>query len=489
MPNAFSYTRFSSKTQSTGSSVDRQEALIQDYLARHPDTTYHPNLSFSDLGVSGFTGRHKEHDMGRLLAAIESGSIGDGWLCLVEAIDRVGRLEPLDMLTLLQQIIGAGVVLVTLEDQQEYSRQSIKDNTGLLFLLVGKLQQAWSYSDTLSRRLKASYQKRRKQATAGEVVKRRTPFYLDSQTGKLRHPHAEVAKAMFELYLAGQGERLLLRYAEKRLPPGTIQSHTTIMRMLKNKTALGYWDEALIYEPLVSEETFYRVQQTIATRKPRDRAQARTYGLAGLVFCGSCGNRMNTRKAKSRNLRIACSHYSRYGRETCGNTLSPSYDVIDWIRADVEAEALLRYSDTQDTQQNTAELVTILGKAQEKQDAIDNLVAVLEQVVSEAALRRLETLQAELEQLHCQKAVLSQTAPSGHKPDLNDLTERLMDATGPEQSRLLQTAGLRIVVFQCGRIEAEGRTYQYLGYSHRTRSYTLLDQDGGIIDYDPKQDN
>ena len=169
--HALSYTRFSSLKQSDGSSEDRQQALIGSWLELHPDVQYHPNLSPSDLGVSGYSGRHLEAGLGELLEEAKSGRIGEGWFVLVEAYDRLGRLEPLVMINLLQQLINTGVTLVTLDDNQEYSRESITANAGQLFMIVGKTQAAHAFSTQLSSRIKASI-------SLGERVQHRAMWSL-----------------------------------------------------------------------------------------------------------------------------------------------------------------------------------------------------------------------------------------------------------------------------------------------------------------------
>ena len=106
--------------------------------------------------MSGFSGRHLEAGLGELLEVAKSGRIGEGWFILVEAYDRLGRLEPLDMLNVLQQLINTGVTLVTLDDNQEYSRESITADAGQLFMIAGKTQAAHAFSTQPSTRVKAS---------------------------------------------------------------------------------------------------------------------------------------------------------------------------------------------------------------------------------------------------------------------------------------------------------------------------------------------
>ncbi|MGH8483230.1 MAG: recombinase family protein, partial [Pseudomonas sp.] len=120
MPIAFSYVRFSSDQQKHGASLARQEDMVGKWLVAHPD--YQRSVQrFEDLGISGYSAKHLDNAFGRLLAAIETGTIKPGDCILIEAIDRAGRLEPMEMLPLLSKIVNAGVDVVTLDDGITYN--------------------------------------------------------------------------------------------------------------------------------------------------------------------------------------------------------------------------------------------------------------------------------------------------------------------------------------------------------------------------------
>ena len=487
--HALSYTRFSSLKQSDGSSEDRQKALIGNWLDLHPDVKYHPDSSPSDLGVSGYSGRHLEAGLGDLLQVAESGRIGQGWYVLVEAYDRLGRLEPLVMINLLQQLINTGVTLVTLDDDREYSRESITANAGQLFMIVGKTQAAHAFSTQLSSRVKASYESRRQSAAQGNMVARRTLFFLDSQTGKLKYPEATVARELIELFLAGKGERVMYRHLRKELPDCGIKSHNTLGRMLRNRTCIGYWGETRMYEPLISEEVFYSIQQTFVSRARTLISTPSRFLLTGIVKCGVCGKNMRATKPKGRAARVVCGTRAKNGPEGCSMSNTIAYSALDWIRTDVQVDALERHANTQQQSTSTAELIVVDGKTREIQARIDNLLTVLEGQVSDALTKRLGTLETELDSLLSRRATLAQTAPTELSKDINDLTRMAMVMSDADLSRLLQKAGLVIYVYQDKSIEAEGRTYQYHGFNHRTGQYILTDESGEQIDlqqYQPK---
>ena len=124
MPKAISYQRFSAIHQGKGSTLDRQQQLIDQWVDQHPDVE-RSNLSVTDKGKSAYKGDHLNHGLGLILAAIKSGEIKAGDYILVEAIDRIGRLQPTDMVELINGIVKAGVTIVTLEDKTEYTKASL----------------------------------------------------------------------------------------------------------------------------------------------------------------------------------------------------------------------------------------------------------------------------------------------------------------------------------------------------------------------------
>jgi uncharacterized protein YqhQ len=84
--------------------------------------------------------------------------------------------------------------------------------------------------------------------------------------------------------------------------------------------------------------------------------------------------------------------------------------------------------------------------------------------------------------MRSRRATLAQTAPTELSKDINDLNAMAMEMNDVDLSRLLQKAGLVIYVYQDKSIEAEGRTYQYHGFNHKTGQYILTDESGEQID-------
>ena len=145
MPKAISYTRFSAIHQGKGSTQDRQDKMVAQWFIDNPEVEK-SDLSAIDKGKSAYKGDHLSHGLGSILKAIDEGFISSGDYILVEAIDRLGRMEPMEMFGLMQQIVSRDVTLVTLEDDVEYTKELLNEQVSSLYILVGKIQQAHELS-------------------------------------------------------------------------------------------------------------------------------------------------------------------------------------------------------------------------------------------------------------------------------------------------------------------------------------------------------
>ena len=150
MPVAYSYVRFSTPQQAIGESLNRQLEAAEKFAVDHG---LEIDTSLRDLGKSAFKGSHRKARLGAFLDLAKNGGIPSGSYLLIEAIDRLSREDTLTALALVTDIIDAGVTIVTTEDRQEYSRQAIESQPHLIYVLVGKIQQANEFSKRLSGRV------------------------------------------------------------------------------------------------------------------------------------------------------------------------------------------------------------------------------------------------------------------------------------------------------------------------------------------------
>ncbi|MGA4576461.1 recombinase family protein [Stutzerimonas frequens] len=477
MPTAFSYVRFSSAKQARGSSLERQQAMVAQWLASHPDYTL-SLTSFEDLGRSGWKGEHLENGFGKLLAAVEAGVIQPGDCILVEAIDRTGRLEPLEMLPLLGRIVQAGVMIVTLDDGLTYDQKSANSNH--LFLLVAKVQQAYNYSEALSRRINAAYDRRRRAAKEGKAVKRHTPMWIDKE-GKLIESVAPLVRQAFEDYAAGLGERRIcrrLRESGHELLQ-TING-TTVKRWLTNTTAIGNWGEIPnVYEPVVPKELFYRVQEQLSRNKDQKRSAPTAYLLTGLVKCGHCGRNFNVKKHPNTGATMQCTSRARLTLDGCSNSKSIPKQLLEHIRVKTSLPYVERALAGQLLTEHQKRKIEIEGELEDLSKRIGNLAGTIAAIGLVPEIQeQLEQLQAQRKQLQDERLILDRSADDAVSTNTIINVERDYLANDPiKLNALLQQAEYSITCFSNGEIWVSGdeHPWKYKGYDRSAKSYVYED--------------
>lgn len=474
MPYAVSYARFSSAKQENGSSLERQNEKIADWLKNHPQYTFYKN--FQDLGRSAYKGVHLDHGFGELLTEIDSGKIKNGDVLLVEAIDRIGRLPEMKMFALMNRIIEAGVKIITLIDGLEYGPNIKSDQ---IWLLTGKVQQAHNYSQNLGDRISASYKAREVIAASGKIPKRRTPIWLSSD-GKLKTNIATAIKGAFEDALTGMGERRILRRLISADPVFSKINPATIRKWLTNKTAIGYWRDHRIYPPVVTDELFYQVQKRFKDSYKPATAPTKNY-LSGLVKCGNCGANMQVKAHKHSPHTMSCSNRSKYGKEKCENGRTVPIPVLVHICNDTATSAVdqalikIQLSDSQ------RKLIVVDGKLNEISKRIENLgVAIQVAGFTPELQKQLELLISEKDQLENQKNIINRTEPEdGSRYELAwDRQYELLDNDPMRLNALLQTAKYTLTCFSDGHIKSsttgnEFSECQYTGYDRKLQTYLV----------------
>jgi len=124
-----------------GDSQRRQFDAALNY-AREKGLALDEQLTFHDLGVSGFRGANA--NTGKLKAfrrAVEDERVEAGSYLLVEDFDRLSRMNPWDAMPLFQEIINAGITVVTLKDREVWHRDALRANP---FLLMKSLFAMWN---------------------------------------------------------------------------------------------------------------------------------------------------------------------------------------------------------------------------------------------------------------------------------------------------------------------------------------------------------
>lgn len=433
-PKAYSYLRFSTPDQIKGDSLRRQQEAAITYASAN-NLDLDENLSFQDLGVSAFTGGNRDAKLGAFMAAVEDGSIKPGSYLLVEALDRLSRERVLTALGQLADIVKAGITVVTLQDNKEYTHENINDPMALMYSIM-IMGTAHEESQKKSQRLGAAWRNKRSKAQEGrEILTSRAPAWLTVEGSDfvINEERAEVIRRIFDMTIQGSGKARIAKtlnkecvetfgrsegwhpsYVQKILDSeaviGTFQPHrTTKDEVTGKKKRVPDGDPIENYFPtIVDRSTFLKAHETRSSRfLPRGKTGKRFSNIfTGLAVCGECGASMHFINKGSGWTYLQCSN----ARRKAGNCTNPPIRY-----GDLERGILLEgveYIDFREVYPKTHERLSeavkelegrelILQNDLEKtKSALDNIVnAISQRPDSRPLLDRLDNLEQEEQQI------------------------------------------------------------------------------------------
>jgi DNA invertase Pin-like site-specific DNA recombinase len=320
----YSYVRFSSKKQGKGDSFRRQTEDTcagespASWCARH-GVILDTSLTFHDKGVSGYRGKNtqqagkngKQGALRAFLDRIKDGTVRPGSYLLVERLDRISRQGVKLGMRLLEQILEAGVKIVTLCNGRVFGPEAVEGLMKGRLELELLLEQAQQYSEALSKRVLSAWEKRRQNARKGEKhLTKNPPGWLSYVDGKFVAIPERVAtvQRIFDLAIAGQGVASIVKtLTDEGVPPlgrKTFWNKTLVHQILTTRHVLGerqphlrVWDGATAsrksdggtvlhdYPVVISEDDWHRAQAALASRKAKAGrpAKGRVNPFSGLL--------------------------------------------------------------------------------------------------------------------------------------------------------------------------------------------------------------
>lgn len=251
----------------------------------------------------------------------KDGEIEAGTILVIEAMDRLTRQSLGDAIPLFIGLLNSGIELVTLQDRQHYSKESLKDLakfiTAIILLSGGNRE-----SENKSERVRDAYEANRKRGSSqifgsapGWVVRKDkfSPWELHPEKSK-------VVRQVFELMAGGYGSGEIAKRANSegwivptRLGDMRAKGWTATMasKIVRSRSAIGehehrnrtreannkHWEgesRGIVipnyYPAVVDEELFYKVQAAVdKRRKPQGRDKWYFNIWSGLICCGKCG--------------------------------------------------------------------------------------------------------------------------------------------------------------------------------------------------------
>ncbi len=259
------------------------------------------------------------------LAAVENHQ-ADG--IIVAALDRFARSVP-DAALALRRLEDADGVLVSVRDMLDTSTP-VGRFARTMMLAIAELELE---------RIRENWQAARERAIGRGVHISRVPpvGYQRRRDGRLE-PDPVAAPVVRELFLrraAGEPWQALCALLDDKLPRPRAWVVSTVTDLVRRRVYLGEAHagdtiNALAHEPLVTRAEWEAAQSDQAQpRRPRGNAL-----LTGLVYCGSCGQRMTPTSDGARG-------YLRYDcRRRTGAGVCPAPVAVSRPRVDAYVERL-----------------------------------------------------------------------------------------------------------------------------------------------------
>jgi len=314
MKKAYSYIRYSSGKQSTGTSERQQKKAIDRWLKNNPGYTLDTELK--DLGVSSFKGRNLDKGaLSHFLKAVEDGLVEEGSVLLASRLDRLSRLSARKTLNILGDILEAGIDIVLVDEGQRLTKENADDIDQLMMVIL-KSFLAHSESVKKSERCGAAWDdKRDRLKSSGEKLTSQVPMWLIAKSEKngrhvkvtgFKQDAAKVAvvKKIFQHVAAGNSLNETLQWLHKnqvaplstgRRKGSTNWTRSSLSRLLRGRQVLGELTPAksapiLEYYPrIIDEEIFDKVQFILdANKTKRGSFKSSNRNLfTGFIFSGN----------------------------------------------------------------------------------------------------------------------------------------------------------------------------------------------------------
>lgn len=217
LPPAYSYVRFSTGRQIRGRSQRRQTEMAEAYAARH-GRPLDATLKMIDLGRSAFTGAHRtKGGLGVFLSAVRAAKVPGGSWLIIESLDRLSREPPMESFDLISELTKAQIVVVVLESETHYSRESLNrsSGSGSFGELMGELNRAHRESRRKSDLSRDAWQARKARARAGHPLGKICPAWLrksdDGTCYELIPSRAALVQQIVRWSIEGMGKTFIVK--------------------------------------------------------------------------------------------------------------------------------------------------------------------------------------------------------------------------------------------------------------------------------------
>lgn len=308
MQAAYSYIRFSTRAQSAGDSERRQTEAAESWCRRN-GVALDKTTTLRDLGKSAFLGTHRtnadRYALAAFLKLVEAGKVPRGSALIVESLDRLSREHIRPALTLLLNLIEAGIRVVQLIPVETVYDEAVEPMA--LMMAIMELSRGHSESAVKSERIGAAWAKKRERARGGEILTRQLPAWVVEKGGTLALDPLKAAavRRIFELSEDGRGLSLIVqKLISEGVKPlaGPKWARSYVAKILRDRRAVGELQLRLTdgtpdgppmptyYPAVATEAQFLATRAGVATRKRiRGRNGKNVNLFAGLLTDAKSG--------------------------------------------------------------------------------------------------------------------------------------------------------------------------------------------------------
>jgi DNA invertase Pin-like site-specific DNA recombinase len=279
----YSYIRFSSVKQRQGDSLRRQQEAVADWCKRH-NVRLDTSTTLHDLGTSAYTGAHRKNPDRNALASflklVESGKVPRGSFLVIENLDRLTREHIRPALTLLLNLIEAGVRVVQLKPVEMVYGEDVEPMA--LMMAIMELTRGHAESARKGQLVGDAWAEKRRRARSGEpqkeskaligtgarVLTTRLPAWLefDNGTASPIPARAQVVRDIFRWSAEGHGViSIVKKLTQAGVPPWGFRKRK---RGDLSKPAPGVWVRTYVWKILKDRRVLGEYQPCGRGRKP-----------------------------------------------------------------------------------------------------------------------------------------------------------------------------------------------------------------------------
>lgn len=340
---AYSYIRMSTEKQNKGDSLRRQLVWSESFSQRH-NLALQDVTAFADIGVSAWKGLNRSKGkLGAFIDLVNNGNIPSNSYLLVENLDRLSRMTPLEALDLFKEILKTGITVVAKSeygDEEIYTWKSLNADANQLMSTITTMLRANRESERKSQIIKDAFARKRELSRQGVKTNQVPPTWITAKKigrGIFEYElneKAEIVREIFEMSAKGIGFHIIAREMNQRgvptLKPGKKGWwYSGVAFIVRNRSAIGEYqayeqvdgeriprgDPIPDYYPaVVSNDLFLKAQKLrLRNRKGGRAGTIFTNLLNGLCECVHCRSPMHlinkTRSNKAWSYYACSAHY------------------------------------------------------------------------------------------------------------------------------------------------------------------------------------